>query len=354
VSGQLPLAGVKVLDFTCNLPGPYATFLLARQGAQVTKVEPPRGDPARHSPELFRRVNAGKQSVRLDLGDPSDVETARTLVAQSDVVVEGFRPGKMAKLGFGPEQCLDLQPSLVYASLSAYGQDGPRRGEPGHDLNAQALSGVLSLGGGAPEGLPLPVADLSSAVDLALRVVTALRTVERTGEGVVLDVAMLDTVSEWAELWGEGIRLDTMARKVLPPATHAAASPFFARLRAEGIHALPHYHCFRCRDGRWLALGIVDEGRFWAALCKELGLRGLSGLPMGARAALGPTLRRVVGLRLRTRSRRHWLQRLERAGVPVTPVHDLQEARAEPQRAGRGIGWPARRTDGSVMEPPTG
>jgi len=347
-----PLSDIHVVDFTCNLPGPYATLLLARQGARITKVEPPRGDPARHSPGLFDRVNQGKQAVALDLRDPADVERAWALLADADVLLEGFRPGKMAKLGFGPEQVMARHPQLVYASLSAYGQEGPRRDDPGHDLNAQALSGALSLGGGEPHGLPLPVADLSSAMDAALRITAALRARDRTGEGCVIDVAMLDTVSEWAELWGEGIRLDDMARDALPEATHLLAGRFFQRLRDEGIHALPHYDTFRCRDGRWLAVGIVDEGRFWAALCRQLGLPGLDKLPMGARAALGPSLRRVVALRLRTRSRRHWLKVLGRAGVPVTPVHDLEEARADPQRAYRRIGWPAVDVDGQPLGPP--
>lgn len=344
-----PLAGIHVVDFTTNLPGPYATFLLARQGARVTKVEPPRGDPARHSPELFRRVNAGKEAVRLDLSDPADIERCWALLATADVVLEGFRPGKLAKLGFGAEAVRARHPGLIYASLTAYGQQGPRRDEPGHDLNAQALSGVLSLGGGPPEGLPIPVADLSAAMDAAFRITAALRARDAAGEGAVLDIAMLDTLSEWAELWGEGIRLDAMARQVLPQGSERLAGRFLQRLRDEGIHSLPHYHTFRCRDGRWLALGIVDEGRFWAALCRELGLPGLDRLPMGARAALGPQLRRVVALRLATRSRRTWLKRLVAAGVPVTPVHDLAEARAEPQRQGRGIGWPARDVTGASM-----
>ena len=335
-----PLHGVRVVDFTTNLPGPYATWQLLRMGATVDKVEPPRGDPAKHSPALYARLNTGKQVRTVDLTTPEGVDEARALVAEAHVLVEGFRPGKLGKLGLSPEVCLGWNPRLIYCSISAYGQSGPLRDAPGHDLNAQALSGLLSLGGGDPHGLPVPVADLSAAMDAVARILAALRHAEATGEGAVIDVAMVDTVATWADVWGEGIRLDHMARDVLPKPATKALGGLLRRLRDERVHALPHYGCFRCRDGRWIALGIVDEGRFWRAACQVMGLRGIGRLPMGARAALGPTLRQVVALRLRTRSSGHWLKALGDAGVPVTPVHDLAGAKAEPQLARRPVGFP--------------
>lgn len=344
-----PLSGVVVVDLTWNLPGPYASSLLQSLGAEVTKVEPPRGDPARSMPGLFASLNRGKSSVTLDLRAEEDRAALRDLFARADVVLEGFRPGVAARLGCSAADVHAVNPRAVYCSISAFGQDGPLRDLPGHDLNAQALSGACHLGrdrSGAPHGLPLPVADLSAATHAVAGITAALYARTRHGRGAVLDVAMLDGAVSWSALWGLGVDLADDARRALPPAARTAAGRWLERLDRERLHALPHYGCFRCADGRWIAVGVVDEGHFWSALCDAVGLGRFGRLPMPARVVLGPVLRRLLALRLRRRSSEAWLSELAGRGIPVTPVLTPAEALDHPQVRARMVG-----PDGAVRPP---
>src|SRR5690606_39053533 len=200
--------GVRVLDFTQNLPGPYATLLLASMGAEVIKVEPPRGDTGRMIGRLFDIVNAGKKSIVLDLKTEADRARLDALLPHVDVVLEGFRPGVMGSLGAGPEHALARNPRLVYCSMSGYGQDGPYREYPGHDLNFQALTGVCHMmrdADGQPHGCALPIADLSSGLSAVASITAALFGRERDGRGRHIDVALTDTVLSWAYAWAEGL-----------------------------------------------------------------------------------------------------------------------------------------------------
>jgi crotonobetainyl-CoA:carnitine CoA-transferase CaiB-like acyl-CoA transferase len=142
---EAPLSGIRVLDLTQNLPGPYATLTLASLGAEVVKIEPPKGDPARHIQPLFSMLNQGKKSVVLDLRDDGAKAALRRLVEQSDVLVEGFRPGVMARLGCSPEAALSWNPRLVWCSISAWGRSGPLATAAGHDVNVQAMTGLCWL-----------------------------------------------------------------------------------------------------------------------------------------------------------------------------------------------------------------
>ena len=311
------LDGVRVLDLTWNLPGPYATSILASMGADVVKLEPPRGDPARHTEPLFSMLNAGKRSVMLDLR--ADLHRMQALVERADVLVEGFRPGVLARLGCGPDVARAWNPRLVWCSISAYGQDSPRSREPGHDLNAQALSGLSWLerdAVGRPREMVLPVADFSAAQAAVSAILAALYARERTGEGAILDVAMTDAATTWARIWGQGVDLAGAARR--QPGAHLLG-PLVRRLERVKLYALPSYGLFACRDGLWLALGVVDEDAFWKALCATLKIPG-SELKMPGRILLGPALKPLVALRLRTHDRATWLARLAAAGVPATPV----------------------------------
>lgn len=342
-----PLSGLRVLDFSQNLPGPYATFLLACWGADVIKIEPPKGDPARFMEPFFSMVNRGKRSVVLDLRDERNRNAVEALVRWADVLVEGFRPGVMDRLGCGFARAKELNPRIVYCSISAYGQRGPMRDHPGHDLNLQAASGVCHLerdAAGEPRGTLLPIADLSSSL-LAVSAICAALASGRDRPRY-LDVAMADGVLSWSSLWGVGVDLAHDADRELSkggPVARALTRPLVRHLERAKLYALPHYGVFRARDGKWLAIGIVDEGHFWRAICEELGLAPLSGLPMPVRIAAGPALRPVIAQRLRRRDRDEWLARFEKAGVPASPVLTPEEAARDPQVRARGLvgerGW---------------
>lgn len=261
-----PLDGLAVLDLTRLLPGAAATQLLANYGAEVIKIEAPGvGDYARHMPPLidgegavFRASNRGKRSVALDLKNPRDAEAFRRMAAGADVLIEGFRPGVMRRLGLDYEALRPLNERLIYASLTGYGQSGPYAAQAGHDVNYLALGGLLGLTG--PEDAPaIPgaqVADLAGgALQAVIGILLALEARHRTGRGQHVDVAMLDGVA-WL--------------MTLPLAVYSATghSPERARTTLSGRYAC--YNLYRAREGRWLAVGAL-EPKFWAALCQRLG-----------------------------------------------------------------------------------
>ncbi|MET0292199.1 MAG: CoA transferase, partial [Steroidobacteraceae bacterium] len=199
------LEGVRVADFTHVMAGPYATHLLRLLGAEVIKIEAPRrGDAMRYygndrrfdgMAPAFIAVNAGKKSIALDLKDPADLDIARRIVARSDVLVENFRPGVMQRLGLGVETVRELNPKLVYCSVSGYGQSGPRRDWPAIDNIVQATSGMMSLGGepgAAPARVGFPVVDTLTGHTAAFAILAALLRRHATGVGEHLDIAMFD------------------------------------------------------------------------------------------------------------------------------------------------------------------
>lgn len=368
------LKGLKVLDFTQNLPGPYCTMLLAALGAEVVKVEPPRGEPARVIGGLFDLVNGNKLSVTLDLKDEADLGKLASLVTSADVLVEGFRPGVMDRFGWGASQAREANPELIYCSISGFGQQGPYRDRPAHDLNFQALTGVCHMMRDAedtPRGAALPLADLSSSMTAFGAITTALYARERGGGGRTLDVAMTDTLLSWAHLWSEGLTPNEpgmgagaaaagswvgefgenlplpfrpVARWIESQLSEGraqsgvqalgrrlAASKHYDRLQRVGLHALPHYGIYKTRDKQWLSVGIVDEHKFWRALCKALGLGVLGEIPLPARFLVGPPLRRVLSTIFARHDMAHWLSKLDPAVVPVAPVLTLAQALADPQ-----------------------
>lgn len=326
--GASPLSGIRVVDLTWNLPGPYASFQLASLGADVVKIEPPKGDPARHMPALFDALNHGKRTLRLDLRDEADRARLAEELRAADVVLEGFRPGVAERLGCGPAQVRALAPRAIYCSITAFGRTGPRSGIPGHDLNAQAWAGLCHLGRdarGAPHGLPLPVADLGAATAAVSSILAALLARERDGQGRVLDVAMVDAALSWTATWTLVDPGADAAAKV-PRPLRPLASRFLARLDRERLHAFPHYRTFPCGDGKWLAIGIVDERHFWERLCAELGLGRVASWPIPARVLAGPLLGRWIRRRLATDGRDAWVARLVAADLPVSPVFTVSEA----------------------------
>jgi crotonobetainyl-CoA:carnitine CoA-transferase CaiB-like acyl-CoA transferase len=320
------LADVSVLDLSIWRPGPYATSLLVGLGADVVKVEPPGGDPMRHYPELFESVNAGKRSIMLDLKDPTGRDgraRALELAAAADVVVEGFRPGVMARLGMDEPAVRALNPGVVYCSISGYGQEGPLALVPGHDLNYQAWAGSLAPDGGTATMPPLPLADLASGLTAAFGICAALLGRSAGdgggagGPGSYLDISMTDVMATWTGT----------ARSVSDEDAGSGESEGAGEGAPEGADAalspnVPGYGLFGTVDGGQVALGVVNEQHFWSALCTHLGLAGLGGLTFGERLARGAELTGAVADAVGSRRRDELVSELMAAGVPAAPVLD--------------------------------
>lgn len=296
-------------------------------------------------PAFFARVNQGKRSIVLDLRDPASHPTMNELLRWADVLVEGFRPGVMERLGFGPAHAHAIHPRLVYCRISAYGQTGPRSRHPAHDVNLQAATGFAHLERqrSGPSTSRLPLADLSASLVTVAAVQNALAG---SRDRVVLDIAMADALQSWTEVWDTldpGSMAEAASRR-WPTALRIAAAPAVRRLRThlrrEKLDAMPGYGLVRTADGH-LAIGIVDEGTFWRALMDVLDLPRHRDHGMVTRTLLGPLLRRRIARRVRTRSTAHWLTVCEQVGLPVTAVVGLEELAHDPHvvhrdRLGRG------------------
>lgn len=263
-----PLEGLRVLDFTRLLPGPYATLVLADLGAQIDKVEEPLGgDYVRQMPPfagdmsaLFATLNRGKRSLAVDL-KAGGADIIRSLVKQYDVVFESFRPGVMDKLGVGYEALAKENPRIVYCSLSGYGHSGPDRAKAGHDINYIARAGVLAYGGvkhGAPALPGVQVADTGGGLFSLVGILSALYARERTGKGRFVDVSMTESAMAFLHLW-LGTR-QLMGKEGVPLQRGA-------ELLNGGV---PCYGVYRTFDDKYLAVGAL-EPKFFAALCETLG-----------------------------------------------------------------------------------
>ena len=288
----LPLAGVRVVDFSTLLPGPLATLMLVEAGAEVIKIERPGGEDARRMPPFvdgksafFGALNARKSVRVLDMRVAADVEAARDLVRSADVVVEQFRPGVMDRLGLGYHVARALNPKIIYCAITGYGQTGPNALKAGHDLGYQAEAGML--GALAEPGLPAPlVADIGGgALPAVINILLALRQRELTGEGAFLDIGMAP-----------------FARAFVPHLIADQASD--APSPAGGFlltGASPRYQIYRAADGRAIAVAALEE-KFWRAFCGVLGLDPATlddaGDPEGVKA--------LVASRLATKTAADW------------------------------------------------
>ena len=318
----MKLEGLRVLDLTLFLPGPYLTLQLADHGAEVIKVEPPgEGDPTRHlgpkdgdSTVYFRNLNRGKKSVVLDLKNPQDREALLRLCESADVFVESFRPGVVERLGVGYDAVRARSPRIVYCSISAFGQQGPYRDRPAHDLAVEALSGVLSmtLGEDGKPTIPgLPLADLLAALQGLAGVLMALVARERTGKGDYVDIAMHDSMlAGTANILGP-----TLAENRQPVARHE---------RSTGGSAF--YRLYQTADGRHLALG-GQEMKFVKSLLGALGRPELA--PLCERP--GPHQQPVMEFlekKFREKNLEENLKFLAPLDVCYAPVNTLPEALA--------------------------
>lgn len=319
-----PLAGLRVVEMAGIGPAPLAAMLLAGLGAEVVRLDRPAA-PGRAMPMAARHdvVGRGRRAVALDLKSPCGVAQALDLAAAADVLIEGFRPGVMERLGLGPAPCLARNPRLVYGRMTGWGQEGPLAQSAGHDINYLGLTGVLHAIGRAGER-PVPplnmVADYGGGTMMLLfGLLAALWERERSGRGQVVDAAMTDGV--------------------------AALSAFFHGLRAAGHWSLerganlldggaPFYDTYETADGRFLAVGCLEPA-FFAEMARRLGLdaRFIAGQ---RDRALWPEMRAEMARLFRTRGRDDWEAAFAGSDACVTPVLDWDEAPAHPHNAARG------------------
>ena len=329
VPSHLPLAGVRVVEFCSTAAGPFCAMLLADMGADVVKVEPPAGDGLRQWPPLnqgysenFASLNRNKQSVVLDLKQPADHAVAHGLIMDADIVVENNRPGVMDRLGLGYADFRAARPQLLYCSISAYGQSGPRAGEGGFDLTIQASAGVMSVTGeaeGAPVKCGVPVSDFASGLYAAFAIAAALAEVRAGGRGAHIDIPMFGctlaiAALQTSEYFGTGRspgKLGSAHPRNAPYQAFQAADGYFAI--AAGNHKL------------WLdVLGVVQL----PALAQDERF-----LTTTDRARNQLALKQLLEQRFAQHPVEHWISAFNAAGVPHARINDYAGALADPQTA---------------------
>jgi alpha-methylacyl-CoA racemase len=322
-----PLAGVLVLDFTTLLPGPLATLMLAEAGAEVIKIERPGGEDMRaragHAADaaVFALLNRGKKSIELDLKNPNDRKALRPLLAKADVLVEQFRPGVMARLDLGYGAVKAINPRIVYCSISGYGQDGPRAGEAGHDINYQSLTGLLALQPGPVDRPVIPpalVADIGGGtMPAVINILLGLRQRDATGAGVYLDVAMTDAMFTFA--W---------YAYAIGQATGKFPEPGELRL----VGGSPRYQLYPTRDGKLVACGALEQ-KFWLAFCNTIGLPA----PLMNDGVDAAATRAAVAAIIAREPAEHWRPKFAAADCCVTIMASLEAALHDPHFVERGL-----------------
>jgi alpha-methylacyl-CoA racemase len=307
------IEGVRVLDLTRLLPGAYATLLLADLGADVIKIEDPRGGDGMRTlataagrGSYFEALNRGKRSVTLDLRSTDAAGVLDALAARADVLVESFRPSTARRLGVDGGTILRRHPHLVFASMSGFGTSGPDAERAAHDINYQGLAGLLR-----PPALPGPlVADIGAAMHAAVRILAALLARHRTGAGSVVESPIQDAAHAWTMF----------------PTTADLASAC--------------YTLYETADGEWLAIGAL-EPKFWRGFCERIGRPDLAAA-QHAEGETGERVLRDVRAIMRSRTRDEWLGIFSGVDVCLTPVRTADEAAADRQAVSRGIGPAAR------------
>lgn len=325
-----PLEGVRVLDLSRVLPGPFASMMLADLGADVIKIEHPKGgdlerasSPLTENGESYRfgMLNRNKRSIAIDLKSEDGRDIVHRLALEADVVLEGFRPGVAQDLGVDPATLRAINPRLVYASISGYGQDGPYAELPGHDINYLAMAGLLRYFGddSGPRVPWLPIADIGGGAAMAVAgVLAALVRRATTGEGDFLDLGMAEGALYWQQ---------TRAQWSLATGTE----PTPQGLPVTG--ALPGYGIYRTSDDDWLSLGCL-EPVFWQRLCELLEWpEALSRQhEVDGRAELDSALRDKIAMR----SRDEWFDLMRESGIPAAPCYTIKEALDDEHFRARG------------------
>ncbi|MBM3933109.1 MAG: CoA transferase [SAR202 cluster bacterium] len=318
------LSHLTVIDLTANTPGPFCSSILGDLGARVIKVEPPGGDPLRVSaPDMFAQLNRGKMSVALNLKSDAGRQRLRTLVEKADIVLEGSRPGVAKRLGADFETLSAINPGIVYCSISGFGQDGPWRDRPGHDLNYVALSGYLAVQSaieGRPYAPAVLISDMASGLYAAVAVLAAVAGRTASGKGAYLDLSMAESAL-------------------------AMITPDIGGKHQEGrfqpnVTAIPTYGLFLCRDGKWISLGIVNEDHFWERFCKASGFQDLAemaSLTFHDRMMQTDRVRAMLGRAFWLKGGAEWEAILQKADVPAALVTSLNDVFSSAQFLARGV-----------------
>jgi formyl-CoA transferase len=330
---MMALDGIRVLDQTQVMAGPYCSMLLADLGADVIKIEPPGGESTRRQWEQgpgvsasFLAVNRNKRSLTLDLKQPAGVELLKRLAATADILVENYRPGVAKRLGVDYDTLAPINPRLIYCSISGFGQTGPYASRGGFDLVAQAMSGIMSAtgsDGGAPVKVGVPIADLGAGLFAVVGILSALRARPRTGRGQLVDTSLFEAavaLSQWeaTQYWYTG---------EVPRGLGTAH-----RLNAP-------YQALRASDGHF-TVGAANEN-LWPRFARLLGLAHLIEDPrfdsVPNRVRNRTELERLLEAVTSKEPRAHWLARCEEAGIPAGPIYTVPEAHADPHAQARGM-----------------
>lgn len=332
---NLPLAGIRVIEFAQNLAGPFCGDILGQLGADVIKIERPGGgDDARGwGPPLhgdtattFMAVNKGKRSITLDLKDEAALQWLKDYIAEVDVVVQNLRPGSAEELGLGPDALLAINPRLVYASLSAFGHKGPKSQDPGYEPILQGFSGMMMMNGedgGPPTRVGMQVLDLGTGLWAALGVVAAIHRRTATGRGGTVDASLLETALGWMSCHYAGFSVTGR-----PPRRHLSGNPNTVVFQAFDTATKP------------IMIAAAND-RLFARLCEVLGRPDAGSDPrfksnrlrVENKAAVMAILEPI----LKSESCETWIERLEAAKIPCGPINDMASMDAEPQVAALGI-----------------
>jgi len=307
-----PLEGIRILESAHQYPGPYCSLLLADLGAEVIKVERPGvGDLARQLPDFFQSINGNKKSLTLDLKSLVARKILYRLVEVSDVFMEGFRPGVASRMGIDYPTLRKINPRIIYCSISGYGHEGPYRDLPGHDLNYQAMAGMLNCFQDEQGNFVAPgvaIGDLSSGMFAAIGILAALQGRQKTGQGQFIDVSMFDGLLSWMTtrlgiFWGTGR---------------------FERDRDAG------YGIFRAKDGQFFTLAIAHEDWFWDRLCAAMSLPEYQGIRAPERRRRRPELAERLQKVFLGKPREEWLKIIQEADVPIAPIKGPEEIEKDP------------------------
>jgi len=352
--GRGPLSGVRIIELAGIGPGPFAAMLLADMGADVIRVDRAAsvhgGDPAKPPADV---MNRGRRSIGVDLKHPDGLATVLRLAGEADALIEGFRPGVTERLGLGPDDCMAVNPKLVYGRMTGWGQDGPYAQAAGHDINYIALSGALNAIGRAGDR-PVPPLNLvgdfgGGAMFLVFGVTCALLEAQRSGQGQVVDTAMVDGASVLTSMfWG------------------FKAMDFYKDARGSNLldTGAYFYEVYATADGGHVSIGAI-EPQFYAELCRLTGFEAsVDGPPHQMDQSSWPGRKEAMAVLFATKTRDEWCEVLEHTDACFAPVLSFEEAAAHPHNVERGtftevagVTQPApaprlSRTPGAVQRPP--